>query len=149
MAHGTKINRFRAGSGNKSGCFSDALIVKDEKMNSRERLEKTLNRQPVDRVCVDFGATHVTGISASTLSKVRKALLGEEDYRVKVHEPFQMLGQIDEKLMEALGIDVVGVMPPKTMFGFECKDWKEFTIFDGTEVLVPGNFNVKDDGRGG
>ncbi len=124
-------------------------MVKDEEMNSRERLEKTLNRQPVDRVCVDFGATHVTGISASTLSKVRKALLGEEDYRVKVHEPFQMLGQIDEKLMEALGIDVVGVMPPKTMFGFECKDWKEFTMFDGTEVLVPGNFNVKDDGRGG
>ncbi len=68
-------------------------------MNSRERLEKTLNRQPVDRVCVDFGATHVTGISASTLSSVRKALLGEEDYRVKVHEPFQMLGLIDEKLM--------------------------------------------------
>ena len=149
MARGTEINRFGVGSGNQLGCFSDALMVKDEEMNSRERLKKTLNRQPVDRVCVDFGATLVTGISASTLSRVRKALLGEEDYRVKVHEPFQMLGQIDEKLMEAIGIDVVGVIPSKTMFGFECKDWKEFTMFDGTEVLVPGNFNVKDDGKGG
>ena len=118
-------------------------------MNSRERLQKTLNREPVDRVCVDFGATHVTGISASTLSKVRKALLGEEDFRVKVIEPFQMLGEIDDKLMEALGIDVMPVLPPRTMFGFENKDWKPFTMFDGSEVLVPGNFNVTPDENGG
>ncbi len=118
-------------------------------MNSRERLQKTLNREPVDRVCVDFGATHVTGISASTLSKLRKTLLGEENYRVKIIEPFQMLGEIDDKLMDALGIDVMPVLPPKTMFGFENKDWKPFTMFDGTEVLVPGNFNVKPDGKGG
>jgi uroporphyrinogen-III decarboxylase len=118
-------------------------------MNSRERLQKTLDRDPVDRVCVDFGATHVTGISASTLSKLRKALLGENDYRVKIIEPYQMLGQIDEKLMDALGVDVLPVLPPKTMFGFENKDWKEFTMFDGTEVLVPGDFNVTDDGKGG
>jgi len=118
-------------------------------MNSRERLQRTLNHEPVDRVCVDFGATHVTGISASTLSKLRKALLGEDDYRVKVIEPYQMLGEIDEKLVDALGVDVLPVLPPKTMFGFENKDWKEFTLFDGTEVLVPGDFNVTSDGKGG
>jgi len=118
-------------------------------MNSRERLQKTLNRQPADRVCVDFGATHVTGISASTLSKLRRAVLGDQDFRVKVIEPYQMLGEIDDELKEALGIDVVGIMPPKTMFGFENTDFKPFTMFDGTEVLVPGDFNVKDDGKGG
>ena len=118
-------------------------------MNSYERLQKTLNREPVDRVCVDFGATHVTGISASSLSKLRKALLGEDDYRVKIIEPFQMLGEIDESLMDVLGVDVLAVLPPKTMFGFENKDWKEFTMFDGTEVLVPGDFNVTPDGKGG
>lgn len=85
-------------------------------MNSRECLQKTLNREPVNRICVDFGATHVTGISASTLSKVRKALLGEDDYRVKVIEPFQMLGEIDDKLMEALGVDVVPVLVSKSLF---------------------------------
>ena len=118
-------------------------------MNSRDRLQKTLNHEPVDRVCVDFGATHVTGISASSLSKLRKALLGEDDFRVKINEPFQMLGEIDEKLMDVLGVDVLPVLPPKTMFGFENKDWKEFTMFDGTEVLVPGDFNVTSDGKGG
>jgi len=118
-------------------------------MNSREQFQKTLNREPADRVCVDFGATHVTGISASALSKIRRAVLGVEDFRVKVIEPYQMLGEIDDELKEALGIDVVGIMPPKTMFGFENTDFKPFTMFDGTEVLVPGDFNVKDDGKGG
>lgn len=118
-------------------------------MNSRERLQRTLNHEQVDRVCVDFGATHVTGIAASTLSKVREALLGEKNYRVKIVEPYQMLGEIDAKLREALGIDVAGVMPPKTMFGFENKDWKEFTLFDGTEVLVAGDFNPTESEDGG
>lgn len=126
-----------------------AKVVRKPGMNCRQRLCKTLSHQPVDRVCVDFGATHVTGISAGTLSKLRQAVLGEKDYRVKVIEPFQMLGEIDEALMNALGIDVMGVFGPKNMFGFESSRWKPFTLFDGTEVLVPGDFNVTPDGRGG
>jgi hypothetical protein len=127
----------------------DETVVCQETMTARQRFQKTLNHEPVDRICVDFGATHVTGISASTLSKLRQAVLGENDYRVKVIEPFQMLGEIDDALMEALGIDVVGVFGPKTMFGFANRDWKPFTMFDGTEVLVPGDFNVTPNGRGG
>jgi uroporphyrinogen-III decarboxylase len=117
-------------------------------MTSRERLQRTLNHEPVDRVCTDFGATAVTGIAASTVSALRTSLLGDPSSRVKVHEPYQMLGEIDDKLREALGIDVVGIMTRKTMFGFENKSWKPFTMFDGTEVLVPGDFNVTADAKG-
>jgi len=124
-------------------------MSKASALTSRERLQKALHHQSTDRVCVDFGATHVTGICASTLSKLRKAILGDKDYRIKIIEPFQMLGEIDSKLMEALGIDVVGVLPPKTMFGFANTDWKPFTLFDGTRVLVPGKFNLTSDGSGG
>ena len=46
-------------------------------MTSRERLAAVLNHQPVDRVCVDFGATAVTGVAASTLTKLRQAVLAE------------------------------------------------------------------------
>lgn len=127
----------------------DAPDVREAATTSQQRLRKTLNREPVDRVCVDFGATAVTGIAASTLSKLRQAVLGEKDFRVKVIEPFQMLGEIDDKLMEALGIDVVGIFGPRNMFGFENRDWKPFTMFDGTEVLVPDDFNVTCDGNGG
>jgi hypothetical protein len=30
----------------------------------------------------------------------------------------------------------------KPLFGFENRDWKHFTLFDGAKVLVPGQFNV-------
>jgi len=88
-------------------------------------------------------------MSVKAVTVLRKELLGDENYRVKVHEPYQMSGEIDEALFEAIGIDVMGVMSPRTMFGFTNTDWKPFTLFDGTEVLVPGDFNVTDDGHGG
>ncbi len=118
-------------------------------MTSRERFQRAINKQQADRVCVDFGATSATGIMAGVLHHLRYAVLKEKNYRVKVCEPMQMLGEIDDTLREALGIDVVGIFPPRNILGFENKDWKPFTLFDGTDVLVPGNFNVKSDGKGG
>ncbi|NIA06086.1 MAG: methyltransferase [Actinobacteria bacterium] len=118
-------------------------------MTSRERFIATLNHRQPDRVCVDLGSTTVsTGISASTLSKLRIAVLGEKDYRVKVIDPYQMLGLIDDKLRDALGIDVVGVFGSRTMFGFKNTDWQPFELFDGTSVLVPGDFNVTSSANG-
>jgi hypothetical protein len=110
-------------------------------VTSRQRLIATLNHQPTDRVCVDFGAGGQTGMGAGAIYKLRKAILGESSYRVKITEPYQMLGEIDEPLRHALGLDVVGIDTPGTMFGFPCRDWKPFEMNDGTPVLVPGNFN--------
>lgn len=111
-------------------------------MTARERLHAALNHQQPDRVPVDFGATFVTGIHVSVVHRLRQRLLGQPDHRVKVIEPYQMLGEIDDPLREALGIDVVGVPPRRSIFGTEARDWKPFTTFDGTPCLVPGNFNV-------
>jgi hypothetical protein len=111
-------------------------------MTSRERLQAALDHRQPDRVPVDFGATFVTGIHVSVVHRLRQRVLGETDYRVKVIEPYQMLGEIDEPLREALGIDVVGVSPRKSLFGTQAKDWKPFNLFDGTPCLVSGDFNV-------
>ena len=110
-------------------------------MTSRERLQLTLNHNQPDRVPVDFGGTAVTGMHVAALSRLRQAILGEPNYRVKVVEPYQMLGEVDESLRHALGIDVVGLIPRTTLFGFENRTWKPFALFDGTEVAVPGDFN--------
>ncbi len=118
-------------------------------MTSRERLAATLNHQAPDRLCVDFGAGLQTGMGAGAVHRLRQAVLGQPDYRVKVIEPYQMLGETDEELRRALGLDVVGVHPPKTMFGFKNENWKPFTTNDGAPVLVPGQFNVTPAADGG
>lgn len=111
-------------------------------MNSRQRLQAALNHERTDRVCVDFGATAVTGIHVSVVDRLRKRLLGDSHWRVKVIEPYQMLGEVDDPLREALGIDVLGAPPRKSLFGTEAKGWKTFRLFDGTECLVPELFNL-------
>jgi len=117
-------------------------------MNSRERVCAALNHRQPDRVPVDFGSTAVTGIHVAAVHRLRKALTGDMAWRVKVIDPYQMLGEVDNELRELLGIDTVGLMTRKNMFGFENGRWKPFTLFDGTPVLVPENFNVTTDAQG-
>jgi len=117
-------------------------------MTPRERLQATLNHKPVDRLCVDMGAGGQTGIGVCALHRLRQAVLGDPDYRVRVHEPYQMLGEVDDALREALGLDVIGVPTPGTMFGYRAQGWKPFTMPDGTPCLVPGRFNFTRDPSG-
>ena len=118
-------------------------------MTSRERIRAALNHKQPDRVPVDFGSTMVTGISVSVISKLRKALgLDGQDARVKVTEPYQMLGEIQPDLKEKLFIETAGLFNINNMFGFPNEDWKKWTMFDGTDVLVPGLFNIEPDENG-
>ena len=116
-------------------------------MNSRERVIAALNHQQPDRVPLDLGATAVTGISAAALHRLRHALrLAERT--VRVHEPYQMLGQVDHDVLDAVGGDVLGLLDELTMFGFPYREWKPFRLADGTPVEVPVDFNTApaDDG---
>ncbi len=118
-------------------------------MNSYQRVQKALNHQQPDYVPLDLVASAVTGMHVSSVSQLRQALgLDKPGTPVKVVEPYQMLGEIAPDLLDALGVDVVGLGGPKTMFGFENKDWKPWTLFDGTPVLVPGGFNTDPEPNG-
>ena len=75
---------------------------------SRQRVLDALEHKQPDQVPVDFGSTAVTGIHVSCVAALRDHY-GLEQRPVKVHEPFQMLGLLDEDLKQALGIDVEGV----------------------------------------
>jgi hypothetical protein len=115
-------------------------------MTPRERVRTALNHRQPDRVPVDFGSTMVTGISASVISRLRKALgLDSSDARVNVIEPYQMLGEIGDDLRKEMLIDCIGLFGKKNLFGFENIAWKPWTMFDGTEVMVPGSFNTVPD----
>jgi hypothetical protein len=106
-----------------------------------------LDHRAPDRVPVDFGSTGVTGMHASCVAALRD-YFGLEKRLVKVHEPYQMLGLVEEDLQSALGLDVEGVFPRKTMFGFPNRDWKPWRMPDGLEVLVSGDFRFTLDANG-
>ena len=117
-------------------------------VTSRERVIKALNHQKPDRVPVDLGSSTVTGISAGTLAKLRKAL--NLKYKpVRVIEPYQILGEVDEDLMKLLGIDVIGIWSPRAMFfGYLQDNWKPWNLQDGTEVLIGSGFQWTEDAEG-
>jgi hypothetical protein len=118
-------------------------------MNSRQRVNLTLNHQAPDRIPLDLGGSAVTGMHASSVYLLRQALhLDSPGTPVKVVEPYQMLGEIQPDLTEALGVDVVQLGSPRNFFGFQNEDWKPWTLFDGTPVLVPGSFNTQPEPSG-
>jgi hypothetical protein len=111
-------------------------------MNSFERIQFALDHRQPDRPPLDLGASAVTGMSVASVYALRQALhLDSPGAPVKVVEPYQMLGEIAPDLLDALGVDVVGLGGPRTLFGFPNEKWKEWS-FNGTPVLVPGGFNT-------
>jgi hypothetical protein len=119
------------------------------RMTSRERVQLALDHREADRVPLDLGSTSVTGMHVSTVYRLRQALgLDRPGTPVKVVECYQMQGEIGADLLGAVGADVVGVRSRTARFGFASDGWKEWRLFDGTPVLVPGLFNTEPDVNG-
>ncbi len=116
-------------------------------MTSRERLDAALHHRQPDRIPVDFNGTAVTGMHVKCVIGLRRHY-GLEERLVKVHEPYQMLGWIDDDLQTVLGLDVEGVYGPDTMFGYRNENWTPWRMDDGTEVLMSGNFRTTQDENG-
>ena len=108
-------------------------------MTSRERVRLAINHKEADRIPLDLGSTLVTGIQASIYPKLKNAL-GISKGLVKVYDPYQMLAEVEDELKQLLGVDTYGIQLPVTVFGYRNEDWKTFKMFDGTEVLISGNF---------
>src|SRR5674476_218499 len=85
-------------------------------MTSKERFDLTVNHKQPDRVVVDLGSTAVTGIHVLSVENLRKHY-GLESKPVRVIEPYQMLGEVDQELISVMGIDVVGAWGMNNMFG--------------------------------
>ena len=115
-------------------------------MTHRERLLAALHHRQPDRVPVDLGGTGVSGIHASVVAALRDRY-GLEKRPVKVHEPYQMLGMVEDDLADAMGLDVAGIAAPKTLFGFPARDWKPFRLWE-RDVLVPACFETTVDANG-
>ncbi|MDR3793344.1 MAG: uroporphyrinogen decarboxylase family protein [Terracidiphilus sp.] len=113
---------------------------------SRKRLADALNHTQPDRIPIDFGGTSVTGIHVSVVAALRD-YYGLDKHPVRVSEPGQMLGTVEEDLERAMGLDVTGVFKRGTKWGVPAENWKPWKL-NGLEVLVPGEFNVTTDANG-
>ena len=102
-------------------------------MKPRERIRHALNHQPTDRVPIDMGSTPMTGIAASTYSRLRRAL-GLPAAPVKVHEPYQILGLVENDVREKLGIDTIGLDRPCFLM------FKEFLSTKDKSKIWPTHF---------
>ena len=110
----------------------------------RERVQAALEHREADRVPLDLGGSAVTGMHVDSVYKLRQALhLDSPGTPVKVIEPFQLLGEIGPDLIDVLGVDVVPLSTPVTLMGFRNENWKSWTTFGGTPVLVPEGFNTE------
>lgn len=116
-------------------------------MGSKKRILTALSHKQPDRIPVDFGSTPVTGIHVLPIAKLRRAF-ELENIPVKVIEPYQMLGEIDDELSDILGIDTIGLTGRNNMFGFPNEKWKEFKAPWGQIILVPEKFPVKKEKNG-
>ena len=109
-------------------------------MTSRERVRKILNFEEADRPAIDLGATRMTGTVAWTYQAL-KASLGISGGQTRVFDLFQMLAEVEEPVMEALGCDFVMVPADQMQYGLDRKGWKAFTFWDGQTFQVPEDFH--------
>lgn len=115
-------------------------------MTSREKVRRALRHEP-GPVPVDFGSTGLTGLHVSCVAALR-AHYGLPQHPVKVCEPFQMLGEVEDDLARALGSDCVGANGRGTMFGFPAEGWHEWRAPWGQVVLVPAGFRPREAASG-
>jgi hypothetical protein len=114
-------------------------------VNGKEKLKAAFEHRE-GPVPIDFGSNAVTGMHVSVVAQLRE-YYGLEKIPVKVIEPYQMLGEIDDELKDLIGIDVEGIYSNSTIFGFENTGWKEWQTPWKQNVLVPKDFNTSIEGE--
>lgn len=118
-------------------------------MTSRQRVEAALNRQPTDRVPIDFGGTRITGVASVAYQRLIENLgIGEDVYLSDIK---QQLALPSLEVINRMGGDVVLLnrLGPTTGMPFLCIDrWKEGQMTDGSPCMVPEAYesNFLEDG---
>lgn len=110
-------------------------------MNSKQRVRAAIEHRQPDQVPVDFGASFITGIHCSVVESLRRHY-GLPERPVKICEPYQMLGLVEDDLAAALGVDTAPLFPQKTIFGFVNENWREYRTPWGQNVLVSEHFKT-------
>jgi uroporphyrinogen-III decarboxylase len=116
-------------------------------MNSRERIQKTVNFEPTDKVAIDLGATRASGINASAYDKLKKKL--GINTPTKIQDAMSVLAEVEFEVLDRIYADVV----PLDTIGY---NWVDNSIelgvrkklFCGLETYFPPGTNITADQQG-
>lgn len=108
-------------------------------MTSRERVLASLNHIEPDRIPIDLGGHRSSGIAAIAYDRLRKHL-GLAEKPIRVYDMVQQLAIVDEDVLDLFGVDVVEM---GRGFLLEDKDWKPWTLPDGTPCEIPSYTNLE------
>lgn len=105
----------------------------------RQRVLDALAINQSDKVPVDIGGHRSSGINAEAYRKLRQYLeLPERP--IKVYDMVQQLAVLDEDVLARFGVDTIDM---GRGFCLNEKDWKSWTLTDGTECLIPAYIDVR------
>jgi hypothetical protein len=116
-------------------------------MTPRQRIRAAIRHEKTDKTPIDLGGSVTTGIHASALAKLRKAV-GLRDKPIKIIEPMMMLGEVEDDIRKYVQGDTIGLNAPSSLLGYKNANWKEWRLPDGTAVLMGGDFQFTKDGDG-
>lgn len=110
---------------------------------SRQRVLDALTINQPDKVPVDFGGHRSSGINAEAYRKLRQ-YLDLPERPIKVYDMVQQLALVDEDVLDRFGVDTIDL---GRGFCLNEKDWKPWTLTDGTECLIPAYIDVRRKGE--
>ena len=102
-------------------------------MTHRERVLAAINHREPDRVPIDFGGHHSSGISAIAYTRLR-SFLGLPARPVRVMEPIQQIAVVDDDVLDLFGVDTVEL---GRAFALRGSDWADWVLPDGTPCKIP------------
>lgn len=111
-------------------------------MTPRERLVATLNHEEPDRVPIDFGSNYNTSVNVIAYNRLKKHLGIKSPTYMRYIGAMLAAADLDQDLevLKIMGADIMPV-PRYWTDGVPCKDWKPWTLKDGSQCMVPGKFN--------
>lgn len=109
-------------------------------MNSRERILAAIRHEPVDRIPIDIGGTGVTNTNLIAYGNLRRHL-GLTEGRARIFHTWIQVPELEAAIAERLHTDTVTLPRYKMCLGIPNVEFKPWTFVDGTEYLVPVDFN--------
>jgi len=112
-------------------------------MNKRERVMAILNHQPADKIPVDCGGMHSSGIGAVPYNALKKELQIEGG-ETKVYDIIQQLAIPEDWYLKRFEVDVIDLA---RVFADDPKDWKDWTLPDGSPGKIPAWLKIEQKGK--